>query len=155
MGPRDKLLLAFKERTAGREDMLLAILDFVKSFVSKHGTRPRLEGRGSTVRLVRELDDFNKLYFVWSASRIPVAKDNILISYGPSQDKRRVVFSADYWEDIKEWQIHFFSEDLDWQEAFAFVLSHKDKFMVKLRAKQSREKIKIALSRFKIAAHRR
>lgn len=124
-----KNLMASKKIITGKEIILQAILDFVKSFVLKHGTVAKLEGRGNTVRLVRELNNFSKLYFVWSinvksnsnGALSPTGKENVQISYGPDKNSRSLVFSADYYEDTKKYKIHFFSEEPAWQKAFDHV----------------------------------
>jgi hypothetical protein len=124
-----KNLMASKKIITGKEIILQAILDFVKFFVLRHGTVPKLEGRGSTVRLVRELNNFSKLYFVWSidvksntnGALSPAGRENIQISYGPDKNSRSLVFSADYYGGTEKCKIHFFSEEPDWQKAFDHV----------------------------------
>ncbi|MCX6721081.1 MAG: hypothetical protein NT026_00535, partial [Candidatus Staskawiczbacteria bacterium] len=128
-----------RKRVVGREEILKAIFDFVKSVVPKHGTEAKLEGRGSNIRMVRELDNFNNLYFVWSVNSRLATRDNIQISFGPFQDKRCLVFSADYINvnGVEECQINFFLEEPKWQEALAYAINHKDEVAAQWRARQS------------------
>ena len=123
MKHRVKSFVALEERSAGRETMPQAIFNFIRPIMLSRCKPARLEGRKNNIRLIRELDSFNGLYFVWSASVksenngavSPTGKNNIQISFGPSKDKRCLVFSADYWENTEKCEIHYFSEEPDWR----------------------------------------
>ncbi|MCX6760476.1 MAG: hypothetical protein NTW46_04025 [Candidatus Nealsonbacteria bacterium] len=139
MRPINKGLMAFKERTAGREEILQAILDFVKSVVLKRGIVTKADERGGNIYVTFELNDFNRLYFAWSVSNAYIEGDNVQISYSPSRNKRYLVFSANYRKDAEKCQIHFFSEEPDWQKAFAYAVKHVSEILTKWHAKQPKD----------------
>jgi len=131
---KDRNSSAPKKIITGKEKLLKAIYDFVAFFISKYVTTKKLEGRKNNIRIVRELNNFSNLYFIWSidvrsganGALLPTGKENIQISYGPDKNSRSLVFSADYWSNAEKCQIHFFSEDSDWQKAFDHVTEIAD-----------------------------
>ena len=65
--------------------------------------------------------------------------DNVQISYSPSQNSRFLVFSANYRKGVEKYRIHFFSEEAEWQEAFAYAAEQADEILAERRAKQPKD----------------
>ena len=127
-------VITSRKRVAGRETILKAIFDFVKSVVIEHGVVTRADERGGDIHVVFELNNFNGLYFALSIGNESMEGDNIQISYSPSQNRRYLVFSTNYPKGGGEYRVHFFSEEVDWQEAFACAVEHAGKILVKWHA---------------------
>lgn len=123
-----------------RKRRLKQILDFVQTFVPKHGRETKNETHTTHTTVVRELDDFNGLKIEWSTGNTMMGGNHIKIWYGSPPANKSLVFWANYWDgaNFERWAVTTFSKERGWQCAFTYAAGHSEKILEKIRVAQAR-----------------
>lgn len=129
-----------KQKIEEREAFLKQILDFVNSFVLKHGRVTERDEGSSSTKVVRELRNFNGFSFEWCLghhnNRIEISK----YSYDSQFMKGYYsdVFSMVYWQDVKNCLVNRFLADSDWPKELLETMSNAEAILAKQIADKQR-----------------
>jgi len=130
-----------KKRIKEREAFLKQILDFLDSFVLKHGRVTERDESSSSTKVVRELENFNHFSFRWCighhSNNVEIYRHGYDRQY--MHDYRLKVLSMTYWQGVEDCQVGVFSRESDWQKELLETMSNAEAILARQIADKQRQ----------------